>query len=96
MKIEGALEIDATEMERADVSNEEGSLRRVLSRCKRLATLILSHCPVSDDVLSAFAPFGPTLRVLILTSWYVHAACVAHARAVCACVCVCGVWLTRT
>lgn len=51
-----------------DVSNEEASLRRVLARCRRLATLILSHCPVSDDVLSAFDPFGPTLRVLILSS----------------------------
>jgi hypothetical protein len=54
----------------ADVSNEEASLRRVLARCRRLATLILSHCPVSDDVLSAFVPFGPTLRVLVLSSWY--------------------------
>ncbi|ELR19159.1 uncharacterized protein ACA1_031830 [Acanthamoeba castellanii str. Neff] len=54
----------------SDVSNEEASLRRVLARCRRLATLILSHCPVSDDVLSAFVPFGPTLRVLILSSWY--------------------------
>ncbi len=67
----------------ADVSNEEASLRRVLARCRRLATLILSHCPVSDDVLSAFDPFGPTLRVLILSSWY-ERVCVCGGACACA------------
>jgi len=51
-----------------DVSNEGPSLKRLLSRCKRLETLVLSHCPVGDDVLSAFVPLRASLRLLVLSS----------------------------